>query len=672
MTGVPEPAPDPTPSEPRACATSTGHRRRLAAHVLLRPRPRRRGDRRRHLRAGAVGARRRDGRRARRTRSTVGRPDADADGAGAIASPMADLPVGRGVRLAGARRARGGRPVRRRPRGRAAPPRRGAARLVAGRHPGRRARRGPGAAAPHLARPAGRRRDARRRSASPTGCCELDFEIPLAGGDVDPGVDVSLADVGALLDQHLAADDPLRPYAARLRSPGLGAQSLRGYLSGSIDVVLRVPAVPTASPRYLVVDYKTNWLGPADVPAHRGGVLPRPAGRGDAALRLPAPGTALRRGRAPLPALAPARLRPGPPPRRRPLPLRARHVRTRHARGRRPSGRGLLVAAAGRAGRPRCPTSWTVPDDAAQPRARGPARPAARPRRGRPAPHVQRGRRARRLRRARGPAAVRPRRARTSRWSRWPSRSWCAPSAAARSASTWPRSPRTTSTCRGRTRPGGRRRVAASPLVTSDTPVLRLLAQRRRPPALPRPLLARGGAGARRPRRPARRRPTAPDETWLAGALDRVFPDEGYDEQRAAARVALTHATTVLTGGPGTGKTTTVAALLALCAEQAELAGEPPLRIALAAPTGKAAARLQQAVEAEVAKLPAGDQARLAGVRAVTLHRLLGAAPRHVVPVPAPPRQPAAARRGRGRRDLDGVADDDGPPARGGPRRAAG
>jgi exodeoxyribonuclease V alpha subunit len=118
-----------------------------------------------------------------------------------------------------------------------------------------------------------------------------------------------------------------------------------------------------------------------------------------------------------------------------------------------------------------------------------------------------------------------------------------------------------------------------------------------------------------------------PDETWLAAALDRVFPVEGYDEQRAAARVAQTRATTVLTGGPGTGKTTTVAALLALCAEQAELAGRPPLRIALAAPTGKAAARLQQAVEQEVADLPASDRARLADVKAVTLHRLLGARP---------------------------------------------
>jgi exodeoxyribonuclease V alpha subunit len=127
-------------------------------------------------------------------------------------------------------------------------------------------------------------------------------------------------------------------------------------------------------------------------------------------------------------------------------------------------------------------------------------------------------------------------------------------------------------------------------------------------------------------------RPTDPTSTpeqqaELEVALDRVFSAEGYDEQRAAARIALAQSTTVLTGGPGTGKTTTVAALLALLAEQAAGAGRPPLRIALAAPTGKAAARLQQAVEEEVRRLPESDQARLAGVRAVTLHRLLGPRP---------------------------------------------
>ena len=83
----------------------------------------------------------------------------------------------------------------------------------------------------------------------------------------------------------------------------------------------------------------------------------------------------------------------------------------------------------------------------------------------------------------------------------------------------------------------------------------------------------------------------------------------------------------MLTGGPGTGKTTTVAALLALLAEQAATAGEPPLRIALAAPTGKAAARLQQAVREEVERLDDVDQERLTGLQSVTLHRLLGSRP---------------------------------------------
>lgn len=110
--------------------------------------------------------------------------------------------------------------------------------------------------------------------------------------------------------------------------------------------------------------------------------------------------------------------------------------------------------------------------------------------------------------------------------------------------------------------------------------------------------------------------------------LDRVFPHAGYDEQRAAAALAATQPTTVLTGGPGTGKTTAVAGLLALLAEASDLAGDPSLRIALAAPTGKAAARLQEAVRREVARLPdADDRRRLDGLTAMTLHRLLGVRP---------------------------------------------
>ncbi|WP_343599854.1 exodeoxyribonuclease V subunit alpha [Mycobacterium sp.] len=109
--------------------------------------------------------------------------------------------------------------------------------------------------------------------------------------------------------------------------------------------------------------------------------------------------------------------------------------------------------------------------------------------------------------------------------------------------------------------------------------------------------------------------------------LTRLFP-AGFEEQRAAADIALAQAVTVLTGGPGTGKTTTVARLLAALAEQAELAGMTRPRIALAAPTGKAAARLQEAVAREVAELDAADRARLGELHATTLHRLLGAKPR--------------------------------------------
>jgi exodeoxyribonuclease V beta subunit len=81
---------------------------------------------------------------------------------------------------------------------------------------------------------------------------EMDFELPLGDG--------LLRDLVPLLERHLPAGDPVREYAAQLGGP-LGDQTLRGYLTGSVDVVLRVPG-----PRYLVVDYKTNWLGPTDQP----------------------------------------------------------------------------------------------------------------------------------------------------------------------------------------------------------------------------------------------------------------------------------------------------------------------------------------------------------------------------------------------------------------------
>jgi exodeoxyribonuclease V alpha subunit len=114
-----------------------------------------------------------------------------------------------------------------------------------------------------------------------------------------------------------------------------------------------------------------------------------------------------------------------------------------------------------------------------------------------------------------------------------------------------------------------------------------------------------------------------PDPQRLRAALQRVLAGPDRDRQRLAAAVAASRALTVIAGGPGTGKTTTVARSLAVLADQP---GDPP-RIALAAPTGKAAARLAEAVDAEVASLPPDDRARLPQLHTSTLHRLLGAQP---------------------------------------------
>ncbi len=98
--------------------------------------------------------------------------------------------------------------------------------------------------------------------------CELEFEIPLAGGDLLRAeiADIRLADVGHLLREHLPEEDPVCRYANRLTGPGLGGQSLRGYLSGSIDAVLRVGDADSGH-RYVVVDYKTNMLGESGRPS---------------------------------------------------------------------------------------------------------------------------------------------------------------------------------------------------------------------------------------------------------------------------------------------------------------------------------------------------------------------------------------------------------------------
>ena len=120
-------------------------------------------------------------------------------------------------------------------------------------------------------------------------------------------------------------------------------------------------------------------------------------------------------------------------------------------------------------------------------------------------------------------------------------------------------------------------------------------------------------------------RPAPPlDDAALEAGLDRAFPGKGYDEQRAVARAAAARWVTVLTGGPGTGKTTTVAGLLALMAEQHQIhTGRVP-RIAMCAPTAKAAAKLQDAVAEATGRLDPIDRERLGAVPATTLHRLLG------------------------------------------------
>ena len=88
---------------------------------------------------------------------------------------------------------------------------------------------------------------------------ELGFELPLAGGD-DASGEMTLAAVADALRSHLPPGDPLAGYADRLGDPLL-RQSVRGYLVGSIDLVLRTP-----DGRFAVLDYKTNWLGAPDEP----------------------------------------------------------------------------------------------------------------------------------------------------------------------------------------------------------------------------------------------------------------------------------------------------------------------------------------------------------------------------------------------------------------------
>lgn len=113
----------------------------------------------------------------------------------------------------------------------------------------------------------------------------------------------------------------------------------------------------------------------------------------------------------------------------------------------------------------------------------------------------------------------------------------------------------------------------------------------------------------------------------LADGMKRLFPSNGseIDWQQLAAALSVKNLLSVISGGPGTGKTSTVVRILALLLEQAESKSEK-LNIALAAPTGKAAARLKDSILLAKEELPVSDKIRCAiPDQTMTLHQLLGA-----------------------------------------------
>ena len=118
----------------------------------------------------------------------------------------------------------------------------------------------------------------------------------------------------------------------------------------------------------------------------------------------------------------------------------------------------------------------------------------------------------------------------------------------------------------------------------------------------------------------------------IAPLFDRLFPEARTDDHQArAAALALRRALLLVTGGPGTGKTTTIARLLVLRIAGAMQAGAAPLRIALAAPTGRAAERMAESLRRAAAQMAEQsiDAALLDALPtdASTLHRLLGTLP---------------------------------------------
>ncbi|SDB42093.1 DNA helicase/exodeoxyribonuclease V, alpha subunit [Pseudidiomarina indica] len=117
------------------------------------------------------------------------------------------------------------------------------------------------------------------------------------------------------------------------------------------------------------------------------------------------------------------------------------------------------------------------------------------------------------------------------------------------------------------------------------------------------------------------------DTRQLKSVLDELFgASDKLSWQRMACAMAMRSAFTIVTGGPGTGKTYTVVRLLATLQKLREQAA--PLRIKLAAPTGKAAARMAESIGRELGDVPGIDEIKQdIPTTATTLHRLLGALP---------------------------------------------
>ncbi len=118
-----------------------------------------------------------------------------------------------------------------------------------------------------------------------------------------------------------------------------------------------------------------------------------------------------------------------------------------------------------------------------------------------------------------------------------------------------------------------------------------------------------------------------PELAAIRPSLERLFPtrSDELDGQRLAACVALSERLCIITGGPGTGKTTTVVRILALLAEEALSRGERPPRTVLLAPTGKAASRLAESIKASKRALSFAEPVQSAiAEEASTIHRALG------------------------------------------------